>query len=190
MLPYVMIHDNNITAADFEHYKEVVTYLATINKQVTFDNGFDCRLFTRKHCDLLSRVKMKTVRFAFDTMKHDGYVQKAIEMCVKTGIQASSIVVYVLFNYRDSLEDALYRAKEVAKLGAQPFAMRYTPLDAIEPNLYFYGSWNAELCADFSFFVNVLRFANLMTFEEWRAKWKKYAVRYKKIDDHGLYSKL
>jgi len=172
-LPKVMVHDNNITAAGFNHFKEVMDFLAAIKKPVTFDNGFDCRKFTELHCRLLSKIKINSIRFAFDSMAQEGYIQRAILMCGKHGIKASKIMVYVLFNYKDTIENALYRAREIAKLGAKPYAMQYVPLDSLTFSKHYNKYWNKELCEEFFYFINILGFANAMPFEEWRAKWKK-----------------
>ena len=100
--PRIMIHDNNITASGFGHFVRVITYLAKTGKLVTFDNGFDCRHFTSTHSQLLSFLNIQTIRFAFDSMAQDGHIQRALENCQKAGIPPQKILVYVLFNYKDS----------------------------------------------------------------------------------------
>ncbi len=44
-----MIHDNNLTSGDFEHFKEVMNYLRKNELTCIFDNGFDCRFFDDDH---------------------------------------------------------------------------------------------------------------------------------------------
>lgn len=44
-----MIHDNNLTSGDFEHFKEVMNYLRKNELTCIFDNGFDCRFFNDDH---------------------------------------------------------------------------------------------------------------------------------------------
>jgi hypothetical protein len=171
--PRIMVHDNNITAMLFEHFEEVLSFLASTRKLVTFDNGFDCRLFTERHCRLVAKLNIQSVRFAFDSVRQDGHIQKALEMCLNHGIPASKIIVFILFNHNDTLEDAEYRAREVAKLGVRPYAMEFMPLDATELFSYYYGEWNQELCKDFAVFINHARIVSAFSFDKWRARKEK-----------------
>jgi hypothetical protein len=163
-----MIHDNNITAAGFDHFRDVTLYLKATKKEITFDNGFDCRSFTKEHSRLLAGLNLRSLRFAFDNKSADGHVQRAVELCLKNGIPASAIMVYVLFNYKDDLADAIYRATEVAKLGVRPYAMQYIPLDAMDRYSHYYGEWDQALCEDFSFYINKTRNSTLLPFNQWR----------------------
>ncbi len=164
----IMIHDNNITAAPMDHYQAVMFHLMRLGKEVIFDNGFDCRLFTQDHCEALAKTNVGSVRFAFDTMAQDGHAQRAVELCLKNGISASKIMVYVLYNYKDDLEEASYRAREIARLGARPYAMEYMPLTATSMRGYYHGAWTKDLCIDFARYINHARMVSVMDFEEWR----------------------
>jgi len=165
--PRIMIHDNNITAAPMDHYQSVMFHLMRLGKEVTFDNGFDCRLFTEEHCKALAKINVGSVRFAFDTMAQDGLVQKSVALCLKHGISPSKIMVYVLYNYKDDLEEASYRAREIACLGARPYAMEYMPLTATSMRGYYHGAWTKDLCIDFARYINHDRMVSVMGFEEW-----------------------
>jgi hypothetical protein len=172
-LPNIMIHDNNITSVNFDHCIDVFSYLSKIGKPVTFDNGFDCRLFTEDHCKYLSKINLKTIRFAFDSMDQDGIIQRAIQLCIKHGIPTSKIMVFVLYNFGDTLEEALYRAGQISKFGARPYAMRYIPLSALDRDGFFSKGWDKSLCYDFFEFVNLRRLSGVVDFQVWRKKWKQ-----------------
>jgi hypothetical protein len=176
-LPYIMIHDNNIISAGLEHYTDVLTYLRKIEKPVTFDNGFDCRLFNEDHCKYLSKINLRTIRFAFDSMDQNGAIQRAVKLCIKHGIPKSKILVFILYNFRDTLDDALYRAEQVSKLGARPYAMRYIPLNAIDRDSSFSKGWDKSLCDDFFEYVNLARLSGAVDFQIWRKKWKPKSPR-------------
>lgn len=151
----VMIHDNNLTTGDMEHFKEVMTYLKAHNLKAIFDNGFDCRYINDKHFEHLKGVRLGNsgLRMAFDNMSQEGYIQKAIKKCLDIGISKSKIMVYILFNYNDTFEEAMYRAEEVKKLGARPYPQQYRPLDDVEykPN-YISPNWDRRLLRDFRFY--------------------------------------
>jgi len=174
--PLIVLHDENITAAPFEHYKSVMQFLAASKKPVLFNNGFDCRLFTEDHADLLAKVKNKSVRFAFDTMAQDGYIQDAIRMCLKRKIARSDMLVYILHNFNDTIDDAMYRAKEVHALGVKPYPMRYKPLDWLTPKKrYVSPKWTERDVIDFYNYWKSFVAPNKVTFEEWKATGRNYA---------------
>lgn len=167
--PEVMIHDNNMTALDFDHYKDVITTLKEVGKKVTFDNGFDCQLITPEHAEMLSdlRIKRRGIRLAFDTMDQDGYIQNAIKMLRDHGVPKSKIMVYVLFNYKDDLEEALYRANEVRKCDARVYPQRYIPLDWTDnPSDYVSENWNKQMVREFRFYWLMNGINSKMSFEE------------------------
>lgn len=168
----IMIHDNNLTSFDINHFSTVMEHLKILSKPVTFDNGFDCKLFTEEHCKLLSKINIRTIRFAFDSLSQDGYIQKAIRLCNKFGISSKKILVYVLYNFNDNINEALYRAKEITKLGARPYAMRYTPLLSVKKDFCAHG-WDNTMCVDFFEFVNNRKLVGIVDFFEWQKRWKK-----------------
>ena len=152
---HVMIHDNNLITGDFNHFIEVTDYIKENKLTTIFDNGFDCRNFTENHLEHIKNIKFERngLRFAFDNMGEDKYIQKAIKMCLDAGIGKSKIMVYVLYNYTDTPEEALYRANELKKLGVRPYPQQYRPLDDIELHSHNVGKhWNKQLLRDFRFF--------------------------------------
>lgn len=153
--PKVMIHDNNITAGDFDHYTVVMDFLKETKLKVVFDNGFDCRYFTDNHLNELDGVKFERdgLRFAFDSMNQDGVIQDVIKKCIDFGISGSKIMAYVLFNYKDDFDEAFYRANEIHKLGARPYPQQYRPLDdCIYKNTHIGEHWEKKLLADFRYY--------------------------------------
>lgn len=147
-----MIHDNNLTTGSIEHFKDVCDFLTKNKIKTTFDNGFDCRYFTDEHLNFIKNIKLEQqgLRFAFDNMSQEGYIQRAIKKCLDVGVSKSKIMVYILHNFNDTFEDAMYRAREVAKLGVRPYPQRYRPLDDIEVNPnYEDKNWSTQLLRDF-----------------------------------------
>lgn len=166
-IPKIMVHDNNLTATDFSHFKEVMSHLDKLNKPVTFDNGFDCRLFKASHAELLSKLNLESIRFAFDSISQDRHIQKAINLCKFYKIPPEKIMVYILFNYNDSPEESFYRAKEIAKLGVRPYAMQYTPLNATKSFSHYHEKWNKHLCIKFSYLVNETTLIKNLEYADW-----------------------
>lgn len=153
--PKAMLHDNNLTTGDFNHFKKVMSYLKQHKLNVIFDNGFDCRFFTDDHLREIIGVKFDRcgLRFAFDNMDQDKLIQDTIKKCLDAGITKSKIMVYVLYNYKDTFEEAMYRADEIRKLGCRPYPQQYRPLDDIEyKNKHVSKHWNKKLLRNYRFY--------------------------------------
>lgn len=121
----VYIQDNNFLVAPIKHIKDVVEYLVEGEYKVDFNQGLDARLFTKEIAVLFKDIDFICARFAFDDLSEDRYVQKAIRLFKKYN-RSWDLMVYCLYNYKDTPEDLYYRAKEVVKLGAGVYFMKYS----------------------------------------------------------------
>lgn len=165
-----VIHDNNVLAHGGDHFHGVITFLSENRVRFFFDNGFDCRLFEKAHADLLRSAPISQIRFAFDSMSQDGMLQEAIAACKEKGIRASKITVFILYNFNEPPDSAVYRAQEVLKLGARPWAMRYTPLTWLNPlRTYIANGWSMDQVVDFGQYINS-GWIRKMAFQEWTEK--------------------
>lgn len=127
------IQDDNFAATPYGHQKEVINFLASFEDiTIDFNSGMDVRVFKEKTAKLLSKIRIPTIRFAFDSIDDDGYYQYAIELAQKHGIYKEEIVSYVLWNFEETLDDLWYRLNEVLKAGSCAYPMRYLPLDALD----------------------------------------------------------
>ena len=125
----IRVQDNNFVATPFEHQTEVVNYLATLKKTtIDFNSGIDAIIFKEKHAELYSKLKIKPLRFAFDGMYQDGYVQRAIELAKKYKL-SQEYTIYTLFNFKDTPAELYYRITEIMKAGGGAYPMQYAPLD-------------------------------------------------------------
>lgn len=166
-----IIHDNNILKLGDEHFFDVIDYFKTNKIKYIFDNGFDCRLFEKNHANLLKKTPITEIRFAFDTIKQDGYIQNSIKHCIKAGIPPSKIKVYILYNYNDDVDDALYRAKEVHRLGAKPYAMRYKPIRWLNRKKpYISKNWDLDELKNFNTYVNRYFIMKHWSYDDWKQK--------------------
>ncbi len=151
----VMIHDNNLTAGDMGHFASVMDFLRKHKLRVTFDNGFDCRFFKDSHLEHMKGVNFESggLRFAFDSMSQDGQIQEAIGKCIDAGIGKSKMQVYILYNFKDTFEEAFYRADQIRQLGARPYPQQYRPLnDVVRLNTHISEHWDKKMLADFRYY--------------------------------------
>lgn len=150
-----MIHDNNLTTGDIKHFKNVMDYLKQNKITSSFDNGFDCRFFNDEHLQYIKGVNFEVggLRFSFDNMTQDKYIQKTIKMCLDAGISKRKIMVFILFNFKDTFDEAMYRANEIKNLGIRPYPQQYRPLnDIILKNNCISENWNKKLLRDYRFY--------------------------------------
>jgi hypothetical protein len=175
---YAVIHDNNILLHGDDHFNDVISFLKNNKLYFMFDNGFDCRLFEKRHARQLSWTHITEVRFSFDTMQQDGYIQNAIKYCKDQGIQPYKIKVFVLYNYEDDVEDALSRVREIYRLGARPYAMRYKPLKWLNPKrIYVSKKWNLRELYDFGMYVNKYSIRYKFSYDEWKSRLRVRVTR-------------
>jgi len=137
---YIIAWDNNWFASpniakDVEKFKK-------LNKLVDFNQGLDCRLFDEEKARLVSQIRIRPFRLAFDNMSQDGYIQKAITLAQKYGI--TDIRSYVLYNFTDDPADFYYRINELNELKTLSYPMRYRPLHWSEKRLYVNNKWTFE----------------------------------------------
>ena len=151
---HIMVYDNNLTAMPKEHFKEVVDFLAEKRLITCFHNGFDVRLLDDEKIEMLSKIRWQEngLRLAFDNMTEDGYLQDAIKKLRKLGIPKYAFMVFVLFNFKDDFNEAMYRATEVRELGVRPYPQIFKPLDALDNKIFVSEKWTADLAREFRYY--------------------------------------
>lgn len=162
-----VICDNNLLACSRAHFDDVIDKLKPL-PWCDFNQGLDARLLTKYHAERLAELKRPTVRLAFDHVKTESQFIAAWELLTGAGIPARQIRVYVLFGYKDTPEDALYRLRLVQDLGTWPNPMRYNPLDALVRNSYVDPNWTAGKLRRFHRYWSRLRWLEHVPFEEYK----------------------
>ena len=113
-----------------------------INKPFDFNQGIDAKFFSSEKARLISTLRISPLRFAFDSIKDDAHIERAIEKAKKNGMK--DIRVYVLYNFKDSPEDFYYRINKLNKLGALSYPMRYRDIDSVE-NHFISEKWDRKM---------------------------------------------
>jgi hypothetical protein len=136
----ILFYDNNWLACNANTIKKDADTIKAIlkttsNKSVDFNQALDCRLLTEEKADAMAGIKFDPLRFAFDGMHEDGYIQDAIKLMAERGQKKFS--VYLLYNFKDTPEDTYYRMREMVRLNEEIaeggktieiFPMRYQPI--------------------------------------------------------------
>ena len=140
-LPVVV--DSNFLQCGDAHFSRVVESLRE-TPEIDFNSGFDKRLFKGDRAAALAGLDLRRVSFSWDFPNEGDAVLAAIDEAAAVGIKPQRIVVLCLVNFGEDPNEALYRMKTVKATGAQPFAMRYQPLDALRKNDYLAPEWNSR----------------------------------------------
>ena len=120
----IVLLDPNITA--LKEWREVFSQLIDSGANVDFSQGLDIRLMTPEKTDMLMKMKVKSVHFAWDHYKDkDLVVPKLKEFREQSGWGRDKVSVYVLTNYDSTLVEDLERVMTIREIGFQPYIMRY-----------------------------------------------------------------
>ena len=126
----IQILDPNILAC--KSHMELLQQLADSKALVEFNQGLDARKLTAENIEMLRKIKIKRIHFAWDNPK-DTNVPKALEMFSKEwGIkpQDRAVVVYVLTNYWSDLDEDLMRVYWLRSHGFSPYIMVFDKQNA------------------------------------------------------------
>lgn len=156
-IPARMVHDNNFSATSEAHQIMAVERLATaFPKGVSFDQGWDVRVFDQWHLDLYRHMNPVRWRFAFDFMGAELDVVRVCKLFRKNGmLNRNKMMFLVLVGFGEGLEKDMYRARRIAELGASPFVMKYVPLDSMTKDCLARGWPDAREFTQFARYYNI-----------------------------------
>jgi hypothetical protein len=142
----VILWDNNILGNT--NWEPIFDELAGMDLEVDFNQGLDARRVTPQVAKKLARLRVHSIRMAYDYPGLGPYVKQAIEALAKEGISPRKVVVYTLYNYVDDPENFKQRVEEIIQLGATSYPMRFEPLTSLTKNAWVSPNWSeAELQA-------------------------------------------
>lgn len=120
----IKLLDPNILAA--REHKELLEQLASSGAWVDFTQGLDARLLTEENIEIIKRIKLKMVHFAWDNIADEKLIVPKLQLFKeKTGIDKRKCTVYVLTNFNSTLQEDLHRIYKIRDLGMAPFVMVY-----------------------------------------------------------------
>lgn len=116
----IVVLDPNTLAC--KERDDILKQYARTKARCDFSQGLDARMLDKDCVDLLNRIKIKRVHFAWDQIKDEEVVIRGLETYAKYGnIQDHRRrVVYVLTNYNTTHEEDLYRVYKLRDLGFDP----------------------------------------------------------------------
>lgn len=112
----IVLLDANILAC--RQHIDLLEQLAESKALVDFTQGLDARFINEKNIEVLKRIRIKTLHFAFDFMKNERRIVKGLKIAKEElKISDRNAIVYMLTNFDTSIQDDLYRVRMIQSAG-------------------------------------------------------------------------
>ena len=119
----VLLDPNTIACPD---WIDILQQLIDSEAWVDFSQGVDIRLMTEEKAEMIKRIKIKNIHFAWDRYEdRDKIVPKFKMFSELTGWDRRKMTVYVLTNFDTTIEQDLERIYTLRELGYWPYVMIY-----------------------------------------------------------------
>lgn len=119
----VLLDPNTIACPD---WKDILQQLVDSGAWVDFSQGVDIRLMTEEKAEMIKRIKIKNIHFAWDRYEDkDKVVPKFKAFKDITKWDKRKMTVYVLTNFDTTIEQDLERIYTLRELGYWPYVMIY-----------------------------------------------------------------
>lgn len=123
----ICLCDPNILAC--REWKDLLRQLADSKARVDINQGMDARLLTPAKVEMLDKVNLSTIHFAWDDYRQKKAVLRGLQ-CFAEGYtkkfaKGHKAQVYVLCNYDTTPEQDLERIYTLRDMGYEPYVMVY-----------------------------------------------------------------
>ena len=140
----IVLNDPNILACP--QHMDLLQQLVDSKAKVEFNQGLDIRLVNERNLQLLKKIKLKSVHFAFDRWQDKDIIEPKLRQFVReTGYDRSKVMVYILTNFDTTLEQDIYRIQLCRELNISPYPMIYDKQHA-DPVYKQLQRWCNNLC--------------------------------------------
>ena len=120
----ITLLDPNILAC--REHPDLLQQLIESKACVDFNQGLDIRLTNERNIDLINRIKVKEIHFAWDNAKDDlkPFFER-YKVLAKHKPHGRYGTVYCLTNFGSTMEENLYRIYTLRDIGFDPYVMIY-----------------------------------------------------------------
>lgn len=120
----IVLCDPNTIAC--KEWKDILQQLIDSKAWVDFTQGVDIRLMTEEKAEMIKRIKIKNIHFAWDRYEDkETIIPKFKAFKELTGWEYQKLTVYILCNFDTTFEQDLERVYTIRDLGYSPFVMLY-----------------------------------------------------------------
>ena len=145
----IILWDNNFLASP--NWKKIIRDLHDLDLLVDFNQGLDARLINEEKASMLSSLRFRLIRLAYDSKKEKKSITKAVDLLSDFGIKKRNILIYALYNFYDSEfsngdnpSSFFERIRYISKIGCVSYPMRFEPLDSLQKNQYISPLWTSK----------------------------------------------
>ncbi len=122
----IVLLDPNILAC--KDWKDLLTQLADSKAYINFSQGLDIRLMTPEKIELLNRIKVKEIHFAWDRYEDKDIILPKLEEFAKLSKRkphSHNSIVYTIVNFDTTFEQDLERIYTLREMGYWAYVMIY-----------------------------------------------------------------
>lgn len=122
----IVLCDPNILAC--KEHLDLLQQLADSKAKVNFNQGLDIRLINSKNLDVLKKIKLDCIHFAFDRWQDKDIIEPKLRAFSEaTGYNRNKgrVMVYILCNFDTTLDQDIYRIQLCRELNFSPYPMIY-----------------------------------------------------------------
>lgn len=120
----IVLCDPNLLA--YPDHMSLLQQIADSKALIDFNQGLDIRLITEENLELIRKIRIKRVHFAYDRYQDRDIIEPkltAFKKATKWG--HGKVDVYILCNFNTSLEQDIHRIQFCRSLDYQPYVMIY-----------------------------------------------------------------
>lgn len=116
---YIKLLDPNLLAC--KDHMDLLQQLVDSGAKVDFTQGLDARFVNERNLELIKKIDVKMIHFAFDFMKSEKQIIRGLSLAKDVlKLDDTKARVYILTNYDTSFEQDLYRVNKVKEIGFNP----------------------------------------------------------------------
>lgn len=120
----IVLNDPNILASP--DWEDLLQQLIDSNAWIEFNQGLDIRLMTEDKAEMIKRLKVNNLHFAWDKYEDKEQILPKLEMFkAVTQFDFRKLAVYCLCNFGSTFEQDLERVYTLRDLGYSPYVMLY-----------------------------------------------------------------
>ena len=132
----ISLCDPNVLAC--KDWKDILQQLIDSKAYVDFNQGVDIRLMTEEKADMLKKIKVKTIHFAYDRIQDKRKIEPKFRTFKDvTQWGRNKVSVYVLVNFDTTIEEDLDRIIFLRSLDFAPYIMIYNNQDLKRGDIHF-----------------------------------------------------
>lgn len=119
----IVLCDPNLLAC--KDHMELLQQLVDSKATVDMNQGVDIRLVNERNIELLKKIKLKQIHFAFDRFQDKDIIEPKLRLFKEMTGYSHKVSVYILTNFDTTLEQDLYRINLCRELNFNPYVMIY-----------------------------------------------------------------